>query len=332
MASGAGKQLCLVVGNPKGFTRSVIEALLKRGSRVVLTNSNQALVHQEQKRLSSLYGSSQLYYMPCNPESDTEVEAVFLRVLDTLGDLSLVVNSTANTPVSLDRVEIEETRDMTKLNRRIDRKLIRQDVEGIKRLGRLATKYMGKQSGAGAGGSLLNISSSTELSPGAEAGQCTVLGTTRALGLVPGVARSGLRVTTVYHPAVDYTDLSWRSVQITDDQHSPYTGGQDTINKYSCYLREYTGYMALHTADTGPPGAAWAFTPEWRLQQVTPGQLKTCCGIANKMCYWLGCPMVSDTSGEAEEVRMARPSLRESQESGDQGGQVSQTETVLTDR
>ena len=32
--------------------------------------------------------------------------------------------------------------------------------------------------------------------------------------------------------------------------------------------REYTGYMALHIADTGPPGAAWAFTPEWRLQQV----------------------------------------------------------------
>ncbi len=65
------------------------------------------------------------------------------------------------------------------------------------------------------------------------------------------------------------------------------------------------------------------------LLQVTPGQLKTCCGIANKMCYWLGCPMVSDTSGEAVKVRMARPSLRERQESGDQD---SQTETVLKDR
>ena len=189
----------------------------------------------------TLYGSSQLYYFPSNPESDTEVEEVFLRALDTLGDLSLVVNSTANTPVSLDRAEIEEARDMTRLNRRIDRQLIRQDVEGIKRLGRLATKYMGKQSGAGGGGSLLNITSSTELSPGAEAGQCTVLGTTRALGLVPGVARSGLRVSTVYHPSVDYTDLSWRSAQITDDQHSPYPGGLDNINKYSCYLRSAHG-------------------------------------------------------------------------------------------
>ena len=41
------------------------------------------------------------------------------------------------------------------------------------------------------GGTLLSISSSTELSPGLERepGQCTVLGTTRALGLAPGVAR-----------------------------------------------------------------------------------------------------------------------------------------------
>jgi len=322
MASSAGK-LCLVVGNPRGFTRSVLEALLKRGSRVVLTCSNQALAHQEQKRLSSLYGSSQIYYIPSNPEKDSEVESVFLRALDTLGDVSLVVNSTANTPVSLDRREVAEIRDIARLNRRIDRQLIRQDVEGLKRLGRLATKYMGKQGGGG-GGRLLNISSSTELSPGAGTGQCTVLGTTRALGLVPGVARSGLRVSTVYHPAVDYTDLGWRSAQITDDQHSPYHGGMDNINKYSCYLREYTGYMALHIADTGTPGAAWAFTPEWRLQQVTPDQLQACCGIANKMCYWLGCPMVSDASVETDKV-VDRPSV---QETGDSGDLVTE-ETVL---
>ena len=47
-----------------------------------------------------------------------------------------------------------------------------------------------------------------------------------------------MRVATVYHPAVDYTELSWRqATQITDDQHSPYTGGGDTMDKYSCYLR-----------------------------------------------------------------------------------------------
>ena len=101
--------------------------------------------------------------------------------------------------------------------------LIKQDVEGLKRVGRLATKYMGKQHGWGAalhctvlyctvlycrwgGGTLLSISSSTELSPGLERepGQCTVLGTTRALGLAPGVARS------VHTRAKNEGSQSWR--------------------------------------------------------------------------------------------------------------------------
>ena len=96
-------------------------------------------------------------------------------------------------------------------------------MEGLKRVGRLATKYMGKQHGWGAalhctvlyctvlycrwgGGTLLSISSSTELAPGLERepGQCTVLGTTRALGLAPGVARSVL--TRARHEA----SQSWR--------------------------------------------------------------------------------------------------------------------------
>ena len=42
------------------------------------------------------------------------------------------------------------------------------------------------------------------------------------------------------------------------------------------------------------------------------------------MCYWLGCPMVSDTSAE---VTVARPGLQERAETGDQV-----TETGLTDR
>ena len=65
--------------------------------------------------------------------------------------------------------------------------------------------------------------------------------------------------------------------------------------------------------------------------QVTPGELRTCCGIANKMCYWLGCPMVSDNSVETDKVQVARPSLQTRAEAGDQGTQT-ETETVLTDR
>merc|ERR1739849_24222 len=130
-----------MVGTPRGFSRSVLEALLKRGSKVVLTCSNEMVAGEEQKRLSSLYGSNQIIFTPSNHTNERQLESVFIRALDT----------------------------------------------------------------------------------------------------VSGVERTGVRVCNVYHPAVDFTDHSCRSAQITDDQHSPYGGGD--MDKYSCYLREYTGYM-----------------------------------------------------------------------------------------
>ena len=159
----------------------------------------------------------------------------------------------------------------------VSRFLIQQDVAGLRRLGQLATKYMGRQQGW-QGGTLLNISSSTELAGGRlEAGGCTVLGTTRGLGLARAVRRSAVKVCTVYQPGLDYTDLRLTgSAQHSTDQHGP------------DYTRDYTGYMALHCADTAQPGTAWAFSKEMRLEQVEPTSLNTSCGIANKMCYWLG--------------------------------------------
>ena len=65
--------------------------------------------------------------------------------------------------------------------------------------------------------------------------------------------------------------------------------------------------MALHIADTGPPGAGWCFNNEFRLRQVVPADVQTCCGIANKMCYWLGCPMVTDV--DTEHGDLVRPGV-----------------------
>jgi len=312
MASGnLGKQMCLMVGTPRGFSRSVLEALLKRGSKVVLTCSNEMVAGEEQKRLSSLYGSNQIIFTPSNHTNERQLESVFIRALDTLGEISFIVHSSANEPLKVSRQELSG--DVRRVNRKLDRYLIKQDVDGLKRLGKLATKFMGKHNGW-QGGTLLNISTSTELTPGVDIGsghgQCSVLGTTRALGLVSGVERTGVRVCNVYHPAVDFTDHSCRSAQITDDQHSPYGGGD--MDKYSCYLREYTGYMALHIADTGPAGAAWSFSDEFRLKQVSPGDVKTCCGIANKMCYWLGCPMVSAIETSIGDIALVKHRSKQS--------------------
>ena len=107
------------------------------------------------------------------------------------------MNSTANDPQQLSLEELSETRDLKGLEKRLDLRQQEEDVEGIRRLGRLAVKYMGKQNGF-QGGNLLNLTSAVELSCSAGAGTCTVLGTTRALGMHNRAKEHGVRTTTVY--------------------------------------------------------------------------------------------------------------------------------------
>lgn len=288
-----GKQLCIVVGTPRGFTRSVLESLLKRGSRVLLSCQDSSVGDTEQRRLRSLYGKNQVHFSPMDPTCPFALESVFVKALDTFGEVHLVVNATANDPLKLTREELD-TSNLALLEARLDSRQQQEDVHGIRRMGRLAVKYMGRQNGF-QGGTLLNLPSSVELEGGAGQGSCTVLGTTRALGLCARVARHGVRTATVYEPTIDYPDLS-QAAQITDDSHSPH----NKWDRYSAYIRCYTGYMALHVGDTAHPGTAWAFNKDIRLEEVRQDSLEKSCGITNKMCFWMGCPMV--TEGEMDEL------------------------------
>ena len=72
-------------------------------------------------------------------------------------------------------------------------------------------------------------------------------------------------------------------IHITDDQHSPYTqfSKSDIMREIerewmltlicfrnSNYVRDWTGYMAVHTAFTCPPGTVWAFDENFKVRQV----------------------------------------------------------------
>ena len=57
------------------------------------------------------------------------------------------MNSTANDPQKLSRKELSESIDLKGLEKRLDIRQQEEDVEGIRRMGRLAVKYMGKQNG-----------------------------------------------------------------------------------------------------------------------------------------------------------------------------------------
>ena len=85
-----------------------------------------------------------------------------------------------------------------------------------------------------------------------------------------------MKVTTLYQPPALPARCSYG---ITDDQHSPYSR-----ESAGCYARAYCGYMALHLADTAPPGTAWTFTPELRLQRVGPDQVSPC-RLSNKASH-----------------------------------------------
>ena len=61
--------------------------------------------------------------------------------------MNLIVNSTANDPQKLSRKELSESIDLRGLEKRLDIRQQEEDVEGIRRMGRLAVKYMGKQNG-----------------------------------------------------------------------------------------------------------------------------------------------------------------------------------------
>ena len=121
----------------------------------------------------------------------------------------------------------------------------------------------------------MNLTSAVELSCSAGAGTCTVLGTTRVLGMHNRAEEHGVRTTTVYQvetsrsrpcekliimksrqedssrghktilfqPTIDYPDLS-QAAQITDDSHSPHY----KWDRYSAYIREYTGWVVIRAS------------------------------------------------------------------------------------
>jgi len=310
---------------------------LKRGSRVILACPDPVLCHSEHKRLSELYGASQLSVNVVEACDTKKLESVLIKALDTHGDINTIINSTSDSKLLINSNELCGRLEDVEVY--LNRKQLDMEVQSIKRISRLAIKYLGLQNGF-QGGSLLNLVTRTELfaktksktlkkvenspeasclplaaaavpvsavssccgasttsstpaigstNPADQSSCCTVLGTTRALGVNKQVARHGVRHMTVYQPNIDYPDLS-PAAQITDDEHSPYY----TWNRYSAYCREYSGYMALHLADTAASGTAWQFNSELRLEQVKPSDLPNSCKLTNKMCFWLGCPHVTE--------------------------------------
>merc|ERR1712106_328115 len=231
------KQTCLVIGKPRGFTRSVLEALLKRGSKVMFTYADNQGGKQELSRLSTLYGSQQVQFTALDQNSTNSMDSVFLKAMGTFGEISFIVNSTIND--TMEGLKEVNGKDV--------------EASNMSKASSLATKYMGKQNGY-LGGTLLTVSNQ----PVDETKQLL-----EKSGLAKSLSKAGVKTCTVYRPDMDYPD---RELQITDDQHSPYYSS----NKYNSSIRDYTGYMAVHVGQTCAPGTEWAFNKSLKLEEIRP--------------------------------------------------------------
>ena len=69
--------------------------------------------------VSDVYGPGQLFYSPSDQTDEAQLESLFIRALDTLGEIKLVVHSSANDPLQLERQDIQG--DISKVNRKLDR-------------------------------------------------------------------------------------------------------------------------------------------------------------------------------------------------------------------
>lgn len=66
-----------------------------------------------------MYGPGQVFYSPCDQTDDKQLESLFIRTLDTLGQIRLVVHNSANNPLQLEREDLQG--DISKVNRKLDR-------------------------------------------------------------------------------------------------------------------------------------------------------------------------------------------------------------------
>ena len=92
---------------------------------------------------STLYGNKQVKFLALENDTRSGLDLVFLKAMDTFGEINLIVNSTIND--SLEGKKEVNPKD--------------GDTLSISKMGLLATKYMGKHYGY-QGGTLLNVSNS----------------------------------------------------------------------------------------------------------------------------------------------------------------------------
>uniref|UniRef100_C3ZBC3 15-hydroxyprostaglandin dehydrogenase [NAD(+)] n=1 Tax=Branchiostoma floridae TaxID=7739 RepID=C3ZBC3_BRAFL len=133
-------KIALVTGAARGMGKGFAEAILERGAKVALLDTNESIGQETAAAFALKYGADMCTFVLCDVTDKGQLEGAFQQVVDRFGGLDLVVNNAG----ILNEVEWE--------------KCINVNLVSVVRGCHLGLHYMGKQNG-GKGGLIINTAS-----------------------------------------------------------------------------------------------------------------------------------------------------------------------------
>ncbi|XP_078608152.1 15-hydroxyprostaglandin dehydrogenase [NAD(+)]-like [Branchiostoma floridae x Branchiostoma japonicum] len=172
-------KIALVTGAARGMGKGFTEAILERGAKVALLDTNESVGQETAAAFALKYGADMCTFVLCDVTDKGQLEGAFQQVVDRFGGLDLVVNNAG----ILNEVEWE--------------KCINVNLVSVVQGCHLGLHYMGKQNG-GKGGLIINTASVAGLyafpPPVYAATKAAVVGLTKSLGMDYKFAKDGVRV------------------------------------------------------------------------------------------------------------------------------------------
>ncbi|XP_019638392.1 PREDICTED: 15-hydroxyprostaglandin dehydrogenase [NAD(+)]-like [Branchiostoma belcheri] len=172
-------KVALVTGAAQGLGKGCAEAILERGAKVALLDTNESAGQETAADFALKYGADRCTFILCDVTAKDQLEGAFQKVVDHFGGLDLVVNNAG----ILNEVQWEKCIDV--------------NLVSVVRGCHLGLRYMGKQNG-GNGGLIINMSSVAGLyafpSPVYATTKAGVVGLTRSLGMDYKLGRDCVRV------------------------------------------------------------------------------------------------------------------------------------------
>ncbi|XP_078608151.1 15-hydroxyprostaglandin dehydrogenase [NAD(+)]-like [Branchiostoma floridae x Branchiostoma japonicum] len=173
------KKVALVTGAAQGLGKGCAEAILERGAKVALLDTNESVGQETAAAFAQKYGTDMCTFVLCDVTDKGQLEGAFQQVVDRFGGLDLVVNNAG----ILNEFEWEMC--------------VNVNFVSVVRGCHLGLHYMGKQNG-GKGGLIVNVASIAGLyafpSIVYAATKAGVVGLTRSLGMEYKLGRDGVRV------------------------------------------------------------------------------------------------------------------------------------------